>query len=70
MHSILQLIDPKEIGFPFSLIEFYYYHFVGHCCAFYRLTKACLYSRYAETSIQDGKLFKTLVMRYTLRFKN
>ena len=32
--------------------------------------KACLYSRYAETSIQDRKLFKTLVMRYTLRFKN
>ena len=32
--------------------------------------KACVYSRYAETLIPDGKLFKTLATRYTVSFES
>ena len=31
--------------------------------------KACVHSRYKETSVQDGKLFWRLATRYTVRFR-
>ena len=34
------------------------------------VNKIYVYSRYKETSIRDGKLVYTLLMRYKVRFKN